>query len=64
MHAQQDGVVAYPVMQVYGSLALEEVGEAVLGRCRYGSISCVCFLVPRQRRRSSAGNGSFRARIW
>ena len=33
MHAQQDGVVAYPVMQVYGSLALEEVGEAVLGRC-------------------------------
>ena len=36
------GVVAYPVMQVYGSLALEansEVGEAVVGRC---SISCVC----------------------
>ena len=35
------GVVAYPVMQAYGSLALEdnsEVGEAVLGRC---SISCV-----------------------
>ena len=37
-----DGVVAYPVMQAYGSLALEdnlEVGEVVLGRC---SISCVC----------------------
>ena len=30
------GVVAYPVMQVCGSLALEdnsEIGEAVLGRC-------------------------------
>ena len=30
------GVVAYPVMQVYGSLALKDysdVGEAMLGRC-------------------------------
>ena len=39
---QQDGVVVYPVIQVYGNLALEgnsEVDEAVLGRC---SISCVC----------------------
>ena len=30
------GVVAYPVMQAYGRLALEdnsEVGEAELGRC-------------------------------
>ena len=38
----QGGVVAYTVMQAYGSLALEdnsEIGEAVLGRC---SISCVC----------------------
>ena len=37
-----DGVIAYPVMQVYVNLALKdnlEVGEAVLGRC---SISCVC----------------------
>ena len=33
------GVVAYPVMQAYDSLALEDNGEAVLGRC---SISCVC----------------------
>ena len=35
-------VVAYPVMQAYGSLALKdnsEVGEAVLGRC---SRSCIC----------------------
>ena len=36
-----NGVVAYPVMQAYGKLALEdnsEVGQAVLSRC---SISCV-----------------------
>ena len=36
------GVVAYSVIQVHGSLALEdylEVGALVLGRC---SISCVC----------------------
>ena len=38
----QGGVVAYPVMEEYGSLALEdnsEIGEAVQGRC---SISCIC----------------------
>ena len=36
------GVIAYPVMQAYGSLAFEnnsEVGEAMLIR---RSISCVC----------------------
>ena len=36
------GVIAYPVMYAYGSLALDdnsEVGNAVLGRC---SISCIC----------------------
>ena len=36
------GVVAYPVKQVYGGLALEDnskVSDAVLDRC---SISCVC----------------------
>ena len=36
------GVVVYPVMQVCGSLALEdnlEVDEVVLGKC---SISCFC----------------------
>ena len=36
------GVVAYPVMQAHGSLALEdnpEVGEAVLGRCIISSQS-------------------------
>ena len=40
--AAPGGVVAYPVMQKYGSLALEdnlEIGEVVQGRC---SISCVC----------------------
>ena len=43
------GVVACPVVQTYGSLALKdnsEVGEAVLDRC---SIFCVCtsaFLLP------------------
>ena len=34
--AFKGGVVAYPEMQAYGSLALKdnsEVGEAVLGRC-------------------------------
>ena len=37
----EGGVGAYPVMQVYGSLVLEdnlEVSEAMLGRC---SIFCV-----------------------
>ena len=46
---RKSGVVAYPVMQVYGSLALEdnsEVGEVEQGR---SSILCVCtsaFLPP------------------
>ena len=42
MLIKKGGVVAYPVIQAYGSLALEanlKVGEAVQGRC---SISCVC----------------------
>ena len=42
MSSPVGGVVAYPVMQTYGILALEnnsKVGEAVLGRC---SISCIC----------------------
>ena len=41
-HAIEGGVVAYPVMQAYGSLALEEnseVGKAVLDR-HSTSISC------------------------
>ena len=38
---KKGGVVAYPVMQAYGNLVLQdnsEVGEAVMGRC---SISCI-----------------------
>ena len=42
VYYKRSGVVAYPVMQAYGSLALEEnleVSEGVLNRC---SISRVC----------------------
>ena len=44
-----DGVVAYPVLQAYGSLALKDISEAggmVLDKC---SISCICtstFILP------------------
>ena len=64
-----DGVVEYPIMQMYCSQAMEdnsEDDEVVLDKC---SISCICLLQYHLAPAKAAdlqllGNGNFWERIW